>query len=682
MFFFGTTSKKTFNNIPRDIHPEDLIKLLSKAYSKNIEVYQYEDDVKELIRVNSTIELLDAFNIYDQMKRVLTKEPATLNLYLRDSSNSPSNGKNLMTSSRENLSPSSILKPNNNNNTNINNNLENNETKKFTSPKTTNPISIKKSKEDNTVTPPLRTPPPSPPPEKELQTDVPLLRTPPPSPPHTQGPLYIRTPPPSNPGSEEENEVDEQEEEENEKEEKNLKIVTKQAEEEEDEEDEDSDDMKDVSDENSSSDEETEMSETLMEGEGNFQNLKWKNGGLIGKGGFGNVYQGLNPITGEWYAVKRIEIDTTNTQKTKMGIASYKQEIDVMKNLNHPNIVRYLGTKIGKGKHKNIMYIFLEYCSGGSIRSMLTKFGSFEENLIRSYSKQILDGLLYLHSNNIIHRDIKGANLLVKDHKVKLADFGCAKIFAGLTPISNAKSILGTPFWMAPEVIRAKGYGISADIWSFGCTLIEMACGQPPWADQFTEPTAAMFHVADSTEPPKIPLNLGKDASDFILQCFKRNPKERPTAKNLLDSPWIISSDSSETKKKNKRKTVRSSDDRDNEKNAEDPTHKHNSNNKNIFRASFDIHNLSTEILLHIFNFLPISKLCDIATICKTWKGCVADDMIWRFKVLSKWKKKLKKTKKKRNGTLCIWNKWITTKFGIIKNYLSKRLKENIIQKM
>jgi len=237
-----------------------------------------------------------------------------------------------------------------------------------------------------------------------------------------------------------------------------------------------------------------------------------------------------------------------------MGIASYKQEIDVMKNLNHPNIVRYLGTKIGKGKHKNIMYIFLEYCSGGSIRSMLTKFGSFEENLIRSYSKQILDGLLYLHSNNIIHRDIKGANLLVKDHKVKLADFGCAKIFAGLTPISNAKSILGTPFWMAPEVIRAKGYGISADIWSFGCTLIEMACGQPPWADQFTEPTAAMFHVADSTEPPKIPLNLGKDASDFILQCFKRNPKERPTAKNLLDSPWIISSDSSETKKKTKEK--------------------------------------------------------------------------------------------------------------------------------
>lgn len=118
---------------------------------------------------------------------------------------------------------------------------------------------------------------------------------------------------------------------------------------------------------------------------------------------------------------------------------------------------------------------------------MLSKFGPFSENIIRVYAKQILKGLKYLHDNNIIHRDIKGANILV-DTKgtVKLADFGCAKLFQGIQANSNFKSVLGTPYWMAPEVlnvgfsivtaqvIRAEGYGRSADIWSLGCTIIEV----------------------------------------------------------------------------------------------------------------------------------------------------------------------------------------------------------------
>lgn len=152
---------------------------------------------------------------------------------------------------------------------------------------------------------------------------------------------------------------------------------------------------------------------------------------------------------------------------------------------------------------------------------------------------------------------------------MKLADFGCAKMLANLRAPSNLHSVLGTPYWMAPEVIRGEGYGRSADIWSLGCmysiglllllmivvvikrlcyqhiydshtgTLIEMASGRPPWAQEFTEIAAAMFHIASTSDVPQAPRELSQEAHDFLLRCVKRDPKERPDAATLLVHPFI-----------------------------------------------------------------------------------------------------------------------------------------------
>ncbi|KAG1359054.1 hypothetical protein COCNU_08G005000 [Cocos nucifera] len=149
---------------------------------------------------------------------------------------------------------------------------------------------------------------------------------------------------------------------------------------------------------------------------------------------------------------------------------------------------RYLGTV----REEDTLNIFLEFVPGGSISSLLGKFGSFPESVIRTYTKQLLQGLEYLHQNGIIHRDIKGANILV-DNKgcIKLADFGASKQVAKLATMNAAKSMKGTPYWMAPEVILQTGHSFSADIWSVGCTVIEMAtgcCSVPYWDNKVTSP--------------------------------------------------------------------------------------------------------------------------------------------------------------------------------------------------
>lgn len=138
--------------------------------------------------------------------------------------------------------------------------------------------------------------------------------------------------------------------------------------------------------------------------------------------------------------------------------------------------------------------------AGGSIFNLLQKYGKFNESLIRVYTKQILEGLEYLHVNNVVHRDIKGGNVLVDKNGVcKLADFGNAKRFIEGT--DQASSIKGTANWMAPEVIKQNKYGRFADIWSLGCTVIEMAHGKPPFSD-FPNHVSIMMHVGQITSPP------------------------------------------------------------------------------------------------------------------------------------------------------------------------------------
>ncbi|XP_031271803.1 mitogen-activated protein kinase kinase kinase NPK1-like, partial [Pistacia vera] len=265
--------------------------------------------------------------------------------------------------------------------------------------------------------------------------------------------------------------------------------------------------------------------------------IRWRKGELIGCGAFGRVYMGMNLDSGELLAVKQVLIAASSASKetTQAHIRELEEEVKLLKNLSHPNIVRYLGT----AREDDSLNILLEFVPGGSISSLLGKFGSFPESVIRMYAKQLLLGLEYLHKNGIMHRDIKGANILV-DNKgcIKLADFGASKKVVELATINGAKSMKGTPYWMAPEVILQTGHSFSADIWSVGCTVIEMATGQPPWSQQYQE-VAALFHIGTTKSHPPIPEHLSLEAKDFLLKCLQKEPDFRPTATDLLQHPFI-----------------------------------------------------------------------------------------------------------------------------------------------
>ncbi|PNT64508.1 mitogen-activated protein kinase kinase kinase NPK1 isoform X2 [Brachypodium distachyon] len=265
--------------------------------------------------------------------------------------------------------------------------------------------------------------------------------------------------------------------------------------------------------------------------------IRWRKGEMIGSGAFGQVYLGMNLDTGELLAVKQVLIGSSNAtrEKAQAHIRELEEEVKLLKNLSHPNIVRYLGTV----REEDTLNILLEFVPGGSIQSLLGKLGSFPEAVIRKYTKQILQGLEYLHNNAIIHRDIKGANILV-DNKgcIKLADFGASKQVAKLATMTAAKTMKGTPHWMAPEVIVGSGHTFSADIWSVGCTVIEMATGKPPWSQQYQE-VALLFHVGTTKSHPPIPEHISPEAKDFLLKCLQKEPELRSTASDLLKHPFV-----------------------------------------------------------------------------------------------------------------------------------------------
>lgn len=264
---------------------------------------------------------------------------------------------------------------------------------------------------------------------------------------------------------------------------------------------------------------------------------KWKKGELLGKGAFGKVFLGMDTETGELLAVKQVSLNSSTSNEQQ--IRSLQSEINMLKTLSHKNIVRYLGSEI-TNDHLNI---FLEYQAGGSIASLISKFQKLSENVIRKFTKQILCGLDYLHQNGIAHRDIKGANILVDtDGNVKLADFGASKRLADILSMNDGfKTVVGSPYWMAPEVIQGGPsggtYGRKADIWSVGAVVIEMATGSPPFYS--LTPVNALFKIGSSSVIPDIPSHLSPEAQDFILQCFQRDVSKRPTTQELLEHPFV-----------------------------------------------------------------------------------------------------------------------------------------------
>ncbi|XP_021896428.1 mitogen-activated protein kinase kinase kinase 5-like [Carica papaya] len=226
--------------------------------------------------------------------------------------------------------------------------------------------------------------------------------------------------------------------------------------------------------------------------------------------------------------------------KSAECIKQLEQEIKVLRDLKHPNIVQYYGSE----RVDDHFYIYLEYVHPGSVNKYIREHhGAITEAIVRNFTRHILSGLAYLHGRKTIHRDIKCANLLVDASGiVKLADFGMAKHLTGL---SYELSLKGSPYWMAPEVMMAvikkdddPDLALAVDIWSLGCTIIEMYNGKPPWSE--LEGPQAMCKVLNRTPP--IPETLSPEGKDFLCCCFRRNPADRPSADMLLKHPFVRNS--------------------------------------------------------------------------------------------------------------------------------------------
>ncbi|KAI9679045.1 MAG: Suppressor of Sensor Kinase (SLN1) [Trizodia sp. TS-e1964] len=273
--------------------------------------------------------------------------------------------------------------------------------------------------------------------------------------------------------------------------------------------------------------------------------LRWQLGQFIGGGAFGSVYAAINLDSGYLMAVKEIRLQ--DPQLIPAIATQIRDEMGVLEVLDHPNIVSYYGIEV----HRDKVYIFMEYCSGGSLAGLLEHGRIEDETVIMVYALQMLEGLAYLHASGIVHRDIKPENILL-DHNgvIKYVDFGAAKIIArqgktlarDSTQSEKAKTMTGTPMYMSPEAIKGQNEGRQGaiDVWSLGCVILEMASGRRPWASLDNE-WAIMYNIAQGN-PPQLPTKdqLSESGINFLRRCFERDPAKRSTAAELLQHEWIM----------------------------------------------------------------------------------------------------------------------------------------------
>ncbi|KAM5474946.1 Suppressor of Sensor Kinase (SLN1) [Microsporum ferrugineum] len=303
---------------------------------------------------------------------------------------------------------------------------------------------------------------------------------------------------------------------------------------------------------------EADRSLTVLSSSATNINLRWQQGQFIGGGTSGSVYAAIDLDTSYLMAVKEIRLQEPSV--IPGAAQQIRDEMGVLEVLDHPNIVSYHGIEV----HRDKVYIFMEYCSGGSLATLLEHGRIEDEMVIMVYALQMLEGLAYLHQAGIVHRDIKPANILL-DHNgvIKYVDFGAAMVIArqGKTLAAmdhykdpalankdqrkNQKSVTGTPMYMSPELVRGETSHSSSrhgsmDIWSLGCVILEMATGMRPWSGIDNE-WAIMYKIAQGNQP-HLPSKgeLSELGIDFIRQCFEPDPAKRPSAVELLQHEWIV----------------------------------------------------------------------------------------------------------------------------------------------
>lgn len=310
--------------------------------------------------------------------------------------------------------------------------------------------------------------------------------------------------------------------------------------------------------------------------------MVWTRGPIIGAGAFGTVNMGLDCESGSLFAVKSVEVDIFPEK-----VMALEKEIQILSTISSNRVVKYLGTDWTAEDGVRRKNLLMEFVPGGSVADLSKNFGGkLQETLIRKYTRDILEGLRDLHVAGIVHCDIKGKNVLVGNDGAKLCDFGAAEFVdvleqerlelesdslpstsatfridtsnvksprspklpsprllrsnSGRFPTGLTSKLRGTVCWMAPEVLQAPAStGPASDIWSLGCTVIEMATGDSPWGPTIGDACSALYRIGLSQALPEFPVDLSPEGHDFLSQCLQRDPSLRPTAEELLSHPFI-----------------------------------------------------------------------------------------------------------------------------------------------
>ncbi|CAJ0934980.1 unnamed protein product, partial [Mesorhabditis belari] len=247
----------------------------------------------------------------------------------------------------------------------------------------------------------------------------------------------------------------------------------------------------------------------------------------LGEGSYGAVHMAIHKSSGHTLAIKKVPVDTDLQEIIK--------EISIMQQCDSKYVVKYYGSYFKNSD----LWIVMEYCGAGSVSDIMRlRRKTLNELEISSVLRDTLKGLRYLHGLKKIHRDIKAGNILLTlEGHAKLADFGVAGQLTDT--MAKRNTVIGTPFWMAPEVIEEIGYDTKADMWSLGITSIEAAEGRPPYAE--IHPMRAIFMIP--TKPPptlKNPEDWSHEFNDFVLRCLVKKPEDRATAAELLEHPFIV----------------------------------------------------------------------------------------------------------------------------------------------
>ncbi|KAM4692234.1 serine/threonine-protein kinase 4 [Rhinophrynus dorsalis] len=246
----------------------------------------------------------------------------------------------------------------------------------------------------------------------------------------------------------------------------------------------------------------------------------------LGEGSYGSVFKASHKETSQIVAIKQIPVESDLQEIIK--------EISIMQQCDSPHVVKYYGSYFKNSD----LWIVMEFCGGGSVSDIIRlRKQTLKEEEIATILQSTLKGLEYLHFMRKIHRDIKAGNILLNSEgNAKLADFGVAGQLTDT--MAKRNTVIGTPFWMAPEVIQEIGYNCVADIWSLGITAIEMAEGKPPYAD--IHPMRAIFMIPSNPPPTfRKPELWSKKFIEFINQCLVKNPEQRSSATELLQHPFI-----------------------------------------------------------------------------------------------------------------------------------------------